>query len=68
MGNVAVAVSWSGYFVELLKGLGITIPGLAVDRPRHGAEDARTSWTRRRTSSAFPIVCNLPAFAITAAR
>src|SRR5262244_1618155 len=26
MGNVAVAVSWSGYFVELLKGFGINFP------------------------------------------
>src|SRR3984893_13069272 len=26
MGNVAVAVSWAGYFVELLKGFGLTIP------------------------------------------
>src|SRR5262249_13035053 len=26
MGNVAVAVSWSGYFVELLRGLGMNIP------------------------------------------
>ncbi|MGE5199405.1 MAG: amino acid permease, partial [Rhodospirillaceae bacterium] len=27
IGNVAVAVSWSGYFQELLRGLGITWPG-----------------------------------------
>jgi basic amino acid/polyamine antiporter, APA family len=26
VGNVAVAISWSGYFVELLRGLDITIP------------------------------------------
>src|SRR5215470_12708566 len=26
VGNVAVAVTWSGYFVELLKGLGVTVP------------------------------------------
>jgi APA family basic amino acid/polyamine antiporter len=26
MGNVAVAVSWSGYFCELLKGFGLDIP------------------------------------------
>ena len=26
MGNVAVAVSWSGYFCELLKGFGINVP------------------------------------------
>ncbi len=26
VGNIAVAISWSGYFVELLRGLGITLP------------------------------------------
>src|SRR5262249_29138834 len=32
MGNVAVAVSWSGYFVELLRGLGMSIPAwMATD-------------------------------------
>ncbi len=30
IGNVAVAVSWSGYFVELLRGLGITLPSWSV--------------------------------------
>ena len=32
VGNVAVAISWSGYFYELLRGVGIMIPGwLATD-------------------------------------
>lgn len=32
IGNVAVAISWSGYFQELLRGFGITWPGwLGVD-------------------------------------
>lgn len=32
VGNIAVAISWSGYFVGLLSGLGITIPDyLAID-------------------------------------
>jgi basic amino acid/polyamine antiporter, APA family len=30
VGNVAVAISWSGYFVELLHGLGISIPPWAA--------------------------------------
>src|SRR5262244_4076120 len=30
MGNVAVAVTWSGYFVELLKGFGLTFPAWAT--------------------------------------
>ncbi len=41
IGNVAVAVSWSGYFQELLRGLGIAIPPwLGVDY-RSAAEAAR---------------------------
>jgi APA family basic amino acid/polyamine antiporter len=32
VGNVAVAISWSGYFQELLRGLGLGIPGwLGID-------------------------------------
>jgi len=32
VGNVAVAISWSGYFQELLRGVGISLPGwLGVD-------------------------------------
>jgi len=41
IGNVAVAVSWSGYFQELLRGLGIAMPPwLGVDY-RSAAEAAR---------------------------
>ena len=65
MGNVAVAVSWSGYFVELLRGFGIDIPAWM-----------RTDLlTASRTAGFFdaaphvfgiPIVFNLPAVLITA--
>jgi len=65
MGNVAVAVSWSGYFVELLRGFGIEIPAWM-----------RTDLlTASRTAGFFdaaphifgvPIVFNLPAVLITA--
>ena len=51
MGNVAVAVSWSGYFVELLRGFGIEIPAWLRDRPPHGLAHRRASSTRPRTSS-----------------
>jgi len=64
MGNVAVAVSWSGYFVELLKGFGITIPPwLTTDL----ATAAKTSGFMDAAPHAFgiPIVLNVPAAAIT---
>jgi APA family basic amino acid/polyamine antiporter len=65
MGNVAVAVSWSGYFVELLKGFGITFPAwlstdLATALKTPGFMDAAPH------VFGIPIVCNFPAFAITA--
>ena len=64
MGNVAVAVSWSGYLVELLKGLGLTIPPwLTTDL----ATALRTPGFMDAAPHAFglPIVLNVPAAVIT---
>src|SRR5262245_33638464 len=65
MGNVAVAVSWSGYFCELLKGFGLDVPVWL-----------RTDLTTAIKTPGFlesaphvagiPIVFNLPAVAIVA--
>ncbi len=62
MGNVAVAVSWSGYFVELLKGLGMRDPALADDGPRDRAQDARVHGRRaaRRRHSRSSSTCPPP--------
>ncbi len=65
MGNVAVAVSWSGYFCEFLRGFGIDIPRwLSTDL--HTA--TRTPGLMEGAPHIFgiPIVLNLPAAAITA--
>ena len=35
VGNVAVAISWSGYFCEMLRGVGIVDPAVARHRPAH---------------------------------
>ncbi|HTR02336.1 MAG TPA: amino acid permease [Thermoanaerobaculia bacterium] len=64
MGNVAVAVTWSGYFVELLKGLGVTIPpwmstDLTTALKTPGFMDAAPHLF------GIPIVLNIPAAAIT---
>jgi APA family basic amino acid/polyamine antiporter len=43
VGNIAVAISWSGYFTELLRGLGINLPPWATIDFRsaiHGFEKA----------------------------
>lgn len=66
VGNIAVAVSWSGYFCELLRGLG-------VEFPRWLATDLRTAWQTPEILQAAPrvlgapIVLNLPAVFIVAA-
>jgi len=87
VGNVAVAISWSGYFQELLRGMGLSLPGWLGTDYRTAAQAARqvaeasaagTDLTTlgvavQRAAQAmadapapfgFPIVFNLPAFAI----
>jgi APA family basic amino acid/polyamine antiporter len=65
VGNVAVAVSWSGYFCELLRGFGLEFP-------KWLATDLRTALhTPEILNSAprvlgIPIIFNLPAFFIVA--
>ncbi len=68
VGNVAVAVSWSGYFIELLRGLGMDIPvewrwltvsyNVGLHTPEILAHAPRLF--------GVPIFFNLPAFAIVA--
>ena len=65
VGNIAVAVSWSGYFCGLLRGLGLEFP-------RYLATDLRTALSTpeilHQAPRVFgvPIVGNLPAVAIVA--
>ena len=65
VGNVAVAVSWSGYFCELLRGFGIEFP-------RWLATDLRTALHSPEILNSAPhifgkaIVFNLPAVSIVA--
>jgi APA family basic amino acid/polyamine antiporter len=70
VGNIAVAVAWSGYFVSLLSGLGISIPGWLT----HGYLQATTSsdpaihglLETAPNLLGVPVILNLPAFAIVA--
>lgn len=63
VGNVAVAISWSGYFCELLRGLGIVVPAWA-------STDLRTALASPEILGAapkvfgVPIVVNVPAAGI----
>lgn len=71
VGNVAVAIAWSGYFVSLLSGFGITMPEWLT----HGYRTALFSndpaihgllQTAPRIAG-IPVLLNLPAFAIVMA-
>ncbi len=71
VGNVAVAISWSGYFASFLTGFGVELPGwithgyydvvLSADPKIHGLID-----TCPRILG-MPVLVNLPAFTIVAA-
>jgi APA family basic amino acid/polyamine antiporter len=70
VGNIAVAVAWSGYFTSVLSGFGITFPGWLT----HGYLQARLS-TNPEVSGlldsaphlfGIPLILNVPAFLIVA--
>jgi len=71
VGNVAVAIGWSGYFSSLLSGFGISLPGWLT----HGYWNVKASSDpaiRALLESAphvagIPILVNLPAFGIVTA-
>jgi APA family basic amino acid/polyamine antiporter len=70
VGNVAVAIAWSGYFVSLLSGFGVSLPGWLThgyfqvakssDPAVHALMDTAPS------VAGVPILLNVPAFAIVA--
>lgn len=79
VGNIGVAIGWSGYFRELLNDLGLSLPAwLATDiRSAHdaarmvaeGASDATNTYIASALTTAphllgIPIICNLPAFLV----
>ena len=63
VGNVAVAISWSGYFQELLRGFGISIPAWLGTDYRSAGEAVYATAPRL---AGVPIIFNLPAFLIVA--
>ncbi|MBW7933722.1 MAG: amino acid permease [Gemmatimonadaceae bacterium] len=72
VGNVAVAISWSGYFVSLLSGFGIEFPGWLVHGYREVLLAAPDSPLKGLMASAphlfgVPVLLNIPAFLIVAA-
>jgi APA family basic amino acid/polyamine antiporter len=63
VGNVAVAISWSGYFCEMLRGIGIVIPPWLTTDLRTGLATPEILAAAPRIAG-VPIMMNLPAAAI----
>jgi APA family basic amino acid/polyamine antiporter len=79
VGNIGVAIGWSGHFRELLSHFGLSIPswlatdfrsaGMAVSAVAAGATDAGTLYLASAVELAprlgeIPIIFNLPAFLV----
>ena len=63
IGNVAVAVSWSGYFKELLSGFGVSLPNWLTTDYRTAQRSAEILANAPHLGS-VPLVVNLPAMLI----
>lgn len=63
VGNVAVAISWSGYFVELLRGLGVYLPPWMCTDLRTALASPEILAGAPRLFG-LPLVVNLPAMGI----
>ncbi len=68
IGNIAVAVAWSGYFTSLLSGFGISLPGwlsYGYFQVTHSSDPAvQALLTTAPHLGPIPIIVNLPAFMI----
>jgi APA family basic amino acid/polyamine antiporter len=65
IGNVAVAVSWAGYFKELLRGFGLELPAWLTTDYRT-AQRSVDILANAPHLGPLPVVLNLPAIAIVA--
>ncbi|MFN8878551.1 MAG: APC family permease [Gemmatimonadota bacterium] len=71
VGNVAVAIAWSGYFTSLLSGFGVHLPGWLThgyfQALKAGDPAVRALVDTAPRVAGIPVVVNLPAFGIVAA-
>ncbi len=75
IGNVVVSISWSSYFVNLLEGINIHLPGWLVTDPKtaHNLFDAAVAqgkstegfaWATAPQVGGLRLILNIPAFTI----
>lgn len=62
IGNIAVAISWGGYFNNLLKGFGLDIPVWLTNNYDSVSPEVLAA---APTIGGVPVILNLPAFLIT---
>jgi APA family basic amino acid/polyamine antiporter len=71
IGNIAVAVAWSGYFTSLLSGFGVALPDWLTHGYRAVSLSPDPAMRALMVSAprvlGIPVLLNLPAFAIVAA-
>lgn len=65
VGNIAVAISWSGYFVELLRGFGIHLPPWLATNYNVAARTPEVLQSAPQLLG-IPVIINLPAVFIVA--
>ncbi|WP_298734660.1 amino acid permease [uncultured Chitinophaga sp.] len=61
IGNIAVSISWSGYFNNLLRGLGMEFPAWLTSNYDNATAETLAAAPR---IAGIPIILNLPAFLI----
>jgi basic amino acid/polyamine antiporter, APA family len=61
IGNIAVSISWSGYFNNLLRGLGIGFPAWLTSNYDNATAETLAAAPR---IAGVPVILNLPAFLI----
>ncbi len=75
IGNVVVSISWSSYFINLMEGFNIHIPGWLVTDPktakmlyeaavRDGLAVDQMAWTTAPVLAGFRLIMNIPAAVI----
>ncbi len=61
IGNIAVAISWSGYFNNLLSGVGLELPGWLISNYDNASPETLAAAPH---IAGLPVVLNLPAFLV----
>jgi len=61
IGNIAVAISWSGYFNNLLSGIGLPLPGWLISNYDNATPE---TYAAAPHIGSIPVIVNLPAFLI----